>query len=96
MLLSYLNLQQPILPVIEGKVVCNFDRPLKGAQVYFVPRLEETLTSDDGVFKLPASQPLPLTLIVSHQDYESCRITIYGDNPKQQVISLKSKQYSCK
>ena len=90
MLLAYLDLQQPSKIFIEGMVVCNSGKPLGGAKLFFVPRLEEAVSSDTGHFTLGTTMTLPLLLIVSHDHYESCRLTIY-DVAARYVIRLSGK-----
>ena len=89
MIVSYSNIQQLLPMIIEGKVVSNTDIPLGGAQVYFVPRIEETVTSDDGAFKITTWMSLPVTLIVCHKNYESYKITI---STVPQMLSIKLKE----
>ena len=90
MLVSYSNIQQLLPMIIEGKVVSNTDIPLGGAQVYFVPRIEETITTDEGEFKLTTWMSLPVTLIVCHKNYESYKVTI-SIQPQKLTIKLKEK-----
>ena len=90
MLLAYLDLQQPSKVLIEGMVVCNSGRPLGGAKLFFVPRLEETVSSDTGHFTFSTTMTLPLLLIVSHEHYESCRLTIH-DVATKYVIKLDDR-----
>jgi hypothetical protein len=90
MIVSYSNIQQLLPMIIEGKVLSNTNIPLGGAQVYFVPRIEETVTSDKGEFKITTWMSLPVTLIVCHKNYESHKITITAQ-PQQLVIKLKEK-----
>jgi len=90
MIVSYSNIQQLLPMIIEGKVMSHTDIPLGGAQVYFVPRIEETVTSDKGEFKLTTWMSLPVTLIVCHKNYESYKLTISAQ-PQQLIIKLKEK-----
>ncbi len=90
MIISYSNIQQLLPMIIEGKVISDTDIPLGGAQVYFVPRIEETITSDKGEFKLSTWMSFPLTLIICHKNYESHKITL-SQTPHQLVIKLKEK-----
>ena len=90
MLLSYTNMQQLLPSIIEGKVLCNGDIPVGGAQVYFVPRLEESITSDEGEFKITTWMPLPVTLIVCHKNYDSYKLTICSTTQRL-IIKLKEK-----
>jgi hypothetical protein len=90
MILSYNNMQQLLPAIIEGKVFCNTNIPVGGAQVYFVPRIEEAITTDDGEFKITTWMPLPITLIVCHKNYESYKLTISSTRQKL-VIKLKEK-----
>lgn len=90
MIVSYSNIQQLLPVIIEGKVLCNTDIPLSGAQVYFVPRIEESITSADGEFRISTWLPLPLTLFVCHKNYESYKLTI-DKVPQKLIIKLKEK-----
>jgi len=90
MVLSYTNMQQLLPSIIEGKVLCNTNIPVSGAQVYFVPRIEETITTDEGEFKITTWMSLPLTLIICHKNYESYKLTISSTTQKL-VIKLKEK-----
>lgn len=90
MVLSYTNIQQLLPSIIEGKVVCNTDIPVSGAQVYFVPRIEETITTVNGEFKITTWMSLPVTLIICHKNYQSYKITISTTQQKL-VIKLKEK-----
>ncbi|GAB2827298.1 hypothetical protein GCM10027043_31130 [Ferruginibacter profundus] len=90
MILSYNNMQQLLPSIIEGKVICNTNIPVGGAQVYFVPRIEETITTEEGEFKIATWMPLPITLIVCHKNYESYKLTISSTTQKL-VIKLKEK-----
>ena len=90
MIVSYTNIQQLLPVIIEGKVFSNTDIPLGGVHVYFVPRIEETVTSDKGEFQLNTWMSLPVTLIVCHKNYESYKITITTP-PQKLVIKLKEK-----
>jgi hypothetical protein len=83
-------MQQLLPSIIEGKVLCNTNIPVGGAQVYFVPRIEETITTDEGEFKIATWMPLPVTLIISHKNYESYKLTISSVTQKL-VIKLKEK-----
>ena len=83
-------MQQLLPSIIEGRVLCNTNIPVGGAQVYFVPRIEESITSDNGEFKIATWMPLPITLIVCHKNYESYKITISTTSQKL-VIKLKEK-----
>ncbi|MGG9960378.1 hypothetical protein [Ferruginibacter sp. SUN106] len=83
-------MQQLLPAIIEGKVLCNTNIPVGGAQVYFVPRIEETTTTDEGEFKIATWMPLPITLIICHKNYESYKLTISSTTQKL-VIKLKEK-----
>lgn len=90
MIMSYSNMQQLLPLIIEGKVFCSSNIPVGGAHVYFVPRLEESITTDKGEFKITTWMPLPITLIVCHKNYESCKLTI-SNTTQSLVIKLKEK-----
>jgi len=90
MIVSYSNIQQLLPMIIEGSVYCNTNIPLGGATIYFVPRLEETVTSDTGEFQISTWMSLPVTLIVCHKNYESYKLTITTP-PQKLVIKLKEK-----
>lgn len=90
MIASYTNIQQLLPLIIEGKVLSDHNIPIGGAQVYFVPRIEETHTSDTGEFSLTTWMSLPVTMIVCHKNFECSKLTI--DNiAKHLVIKLKEK-----
>jgi hypothetical protein len=76
--------------IIEGKVLCNTDIPVSGAQVYFIPRIEESVTSAEGEFRIATWMPLPVTLVICHKNYESYKLTI-SNAPQKLVIKLKEK-----
>ncbi|MGC4100018.1 carboxypeptidase-like regulatory domain-containing protein [Ferruginibacter sp.] len=90
MIVSYSNIQQLLPMIIEGKVVNRTGIPLGGAQVYFVPRIEETITSGKGEFSITTWMSLPVTLIVCHKNYESYKVTI-ASQPQSLVIKLNEK-----
>ena len=87
---TYTNIQQLLPLIIEGKVLCNSGVPVAGAMVYFVPKIEETLTTIGGEFKITTWTSLPLTLIVCHENYESYKYTVSNTSQKL-VIKLKKK-----
>jgi hypothetical protein len=90
MIASYSNIQELLPVIIEGKVICNTDIPLGGAHVYFVPKIEETITTEKGEFKITTWMSLPVTMIVCHNNYESYKVTI-STPPQQLLIKLKEK-----
>jgi hypothetical protein len=90
MIVSYSTIQQLLPVIIQGKVICNTGIPLGGAHVYFVPRIEETITSDKGEFQLSTWMSLPVTLIICHKNYESYKLTITTP-PQKLIIKLKEK-----
>lgn len=90
MLMSYTNIQQLLPLIVEGRVICNTDIPVSGAQVYFIPRLEESVTSAEGEFRIATWMPLPVTLVICHKNYESYKLTI-SNTPQKLVIKLKEK-----
>jgi len=90
MIMSYTNIQQLLPLIIEGKVLCDTDIPVSGAQVYFVPRIEESITSAEGEFRIATWMPLPVTMVICHKNYDSYKITI-TDSPQKLVIKLKEK-----
>lgn len=83
-------MQQLLPSIIEGQVICNADIPVGGAHVYFVPRLEESITTDEGAFKIATWMPLPITLIICHKNYQSCKLTV-SNTAQKLVIKLKEK-----
>lgn len=89
-MVSYSNIQQLLPIIIEGKVVGSTNIPVSGAQVYFVPRIEESITSAEGDFRITTWLALPVTLIICHKNYESYKLTIC-DVPQNLVIKLKQK-----
>ena len=90
MIMSYTNIQELLPLIVEGKVLCNTDIPVSGAQVYFIPRIEESVTSADGEFRIATWMPLPVTLVICHKNYESYKLTI-SNTPQNLVIKLKDK-----
>ena len=90
MIVSYTNIQQLLPLIIEGKVLSDHNIPIGGAQVYFVPRLEETHTSDSGEFRISTWMSLPVTMIVCHKNFECSKLTIQNI-PSNLTIKLKEK-----
>lgn len=90
MLVSYKNIQQLLPLIIEGKVIGEQNIPISGAQVYFVPRIEETHTAVNGTFKISTWMSLPVTLVVCHKNFECYKQTI-ADTSETLVIKLKEK-----
>jgi hypothetical protein len=90
MIVSYTNIQQLLPLIIEGKVISDHNIPISGAQVYFVPRIEETHTTENGNFKITTWMSLPVTMVVCHKNFECHKQTIV-DTTKTLVIKLKEK-----
>ena len=90
MIMSYTNIQQLLPLIIEGKVICDTGIPVSGAQVYFVPRIEESITSANGEFSIATWMSLPVTLVICHKNYDSYKVTI-ADAPQKMEIKLKEK-----
>ncbi len=90
MIVSYKNIQQLLPLIIEGQVISDHHIPISGAQVYFVPRIEETHTTVNGKFSITTWMSLPVTLVVCHKNFECYKQTI-SNAPENLLIKLKEK-----
>ncbi|MET0391967.1 MAG: carboxypeptidase regulatory-like domain-containing protein, partial [Chitinophagaceae bacterium] len=78
--------------VVQGRVVDeSTGQPVANAHVYIVEGEEETLTGNDGGFRIESWQKAPLTLTVNnYKQYRKTSITI--SNPAQrQLVRLRTK-----
>jgi hypothetical protein len=61
---------------VTGKIIGAANEGISDAYVYIVAGEEETLSVKDGNFSLKTWQPLPLVLVIEHNDFEKQRIVI--------------------
>jgi hypothetical protein len=78
---------------VSGKVVGSANNGLSNAYIYVIAGEEETLSIKDGQFTLKTWQPLPVTLVVEHADFEKQRIIIRKAG-QQVVVRLVEKRHN--
>ena len=61
---------------VTGKIIGTANEGISNAYVYVVAGEEETLSISNGNFSLKTWQPLPLVLVIEHNDFEKQRIVI--------------------
>jgi hypothetical protein len=81
----------PGATTIAGKVIGEDNRTIVNAYVYVIAGEEETLTMRDGDFQLKTWQPLPLTLVVEHGEFEKQRILI-KKHGQHVIVKLHTKK----
>jgi thiamine phosphate synthase YjbQ (UPF0047 family) len=77
--------------MVAGKVIGENNQAVINAYVYVIAGEEETLTVKDGQFQLKTWQPLPLTLVVEHGEFEKERILIKRHG-RQIIVRLHTKK----
>jgi hypothetical protein len=76
---------------VTGKIVGSSNEGVTDAYVYVVAGEEETLSLKDGKFSLKTWQPLPLVLVIEHNDFEKQRIVIRASD-KPVTIKLSERK----
>ena len=77
--------------IVTGKIVGASNEGITDAYVYVVAGEEETLSLKDGKFSLKTWQPLPLVLVIEHNDFEKQRIIIRASD-KPVTIKLSERK----
>src|SRR5688572_27395679 len=76
---------------VTGTIVGTANEGVTNAYVYVVAGEEETLSVKDGKFTLKTWQPLPLLLVIEHNDFEKQRIVIRASE-KPVTIKLSERK----
>ena len=76
---------------VNGKIVGSGDEGISDAYVYVIAGEEETLSVKDGKFSLNTWQPLPVTLIIEHADFEKQQVIIQAP-VKPLTVKMKAKK----
>jgi hypothetical protein len=76
---------------VTGKIVGATNEGISNAYVYVIAGEEETLSVKDGNFSLKTWQPLPLVLIIEHNDFEKQKIIIRASG-KPVTIKLSERK----
>jgi len=78
----------PAAVVLQGKVVdARTDKPIAKAHVYVVRGEEETLTDNNGRFRVQSWQSLPLKVSATAQGYQTVSLVV-KEPGKELVIRL--------
>ena len=76
---------------VTGKIVGASNEGVTDAYVYVVAGEEETLSLKDGKFSLKTWQPLPLVLVIEHNDFEKQQIVIRASDKPVTIKLLERK-----
>lgn len=89
---SFISIEQRSSVIIKGKVIDDgTGQPVAKAHVFIVEGEEETLTNNDGEFKIESWQKTPLKLTVSsYKSYQKTTVVVQNAAEKQ-LIRLKAK-----
>lgn len=78
--------------IIEGKVIAeSTGKSIANAHVYVVDGEEETLTGNNGEFRIRSWQKVPVKLTVEKPGQYQPTSIVIPDPSKKQVIRLKSR-----
>ncbi|UHG92741.1 TonB-dependent receptor domain-containing protein [Spirosoma oryzicola] len=73
---------------ILGRITDKKDEPVAGVSVVIRGTTTGTRSQANGVFKLPTTRDLPLTLTVSYEGYEDQSVVVRGNNFRSLSIRL--------
>jgi hypothetical protein len=78
--------------IIEGKVIAeSTGKPVSNAHVFIVDGEEETLTNNNGEFRIRSWQKAPVKLTVEKPDQYQRTTIVIPDPSRKQVVRLKNK-----